>query len=206
VRNYTFFDEFGIQVPSQLKDLVARGMGRTGLDMLGDDPNQLGSDSLIYRMATTHEFLAPLRAFESRRLLANLNLDLMVPLGTAAFLENEEVLRLREQHSEVPGIVQIITTHPVSPDMDFEQSCANDQCADVDTKRSLKQSIPIDEMRESLNKLGWIKVIVNFKGVLPMAHNQIAAVTKFTTEIDRLLGFHEGRYLIDKVAQWLLSP
>eukprot|EP01032_Pedospumella_encystans_P008314 gene8314-9886_t len=31
-------------------------------------------------------------------------------------------------------------------------------------------------------------------------------VTKFTTEIDRLLGFHEGRYLIDKVAHWLVSP
>eukprot|EP00598_Pedospumella_elongata_P008087 CAMPEP_0184969172 /NCGR_PEP_ID=MMETSP1098-20130426/2003_1 /TAXON_ID=89044 /ORGANISM="Spumella elongata, Strain CCAP 955/1" /LENGTH=341 /DNA_ID=CAMNT_0027490909 /DNA_START=36 /DNA_END=1058 /DNA_ORIENTATION=+ len=202
VRNYTFFDEFGIQVPSQLKDLVARGMGRTGLDMLGDDPNQLGSESLIYRMATSHEFLEPLRAFQSRRLLANLNLDLMVPLGTAAFLEHEEVLRLRAQHSEVPGIVQILTTHPVTPDMDLAQSCADNQCANVGVKGSSNQLLPIDEMRKSLDQLGWIKVIVNFKGVFPMAHNQIAAVTKFTTEIDRLLGFHEGRYLIDKVAQW----
>lgn len=201
MRNFTFFDEYGVKVPDALKDLVAQAMGQSGQDMLGDDPNQQ-PDTLLYRMATSHEYLAPLRAFQKRRLLANLDNDLMVPLGTAAFLPAEEVRQYRAQYAGVPGIVHTLVTHPVSPSEETE-SCATDQCA---APKSML--LPLDEMRVSLDSLGWEKTIVNFKGVMgvfPMAHNQIAAVTKFTTEIDRLLGFHEGRFLMDNAAKWLLS-
>lgn len=201
MRNYTFFDEYGVKVPNALKDLVAQAMGRSGQDMLGDDPN-LQPDTLLYRMATQHEYLAPLRAFEKRRLLANLDNDLMVPLGTAAFLPAEEVRSYREKFAGVPGIVHTLVTHPVSPTEDA-QSCASEQC-----EAPKSNALPLDEMRASLDGVGWEKTIVNFKGVLgvfPMAHNQIAAVTKFTTEIDKLLGFHEGRFLMDNAAKWLLS-
>lgn len=203
MRNYTFFDEYRVRVPSALKDLVAGVMGQTGRDMLGDDPNLLSANSLIYRMATAHEFLAPLRAFQKRRLLANLDNDLMVPLGTAAFLPEPEVTKYRATFKKVQGIVHTLITHPQSPDEQLH-SCANNQC----DARARPTNLPVDDMRDSLDSLGWEKTIVNFKtvlGVLPMAHNQIAAVTKFTSSIDRWLGFHKGRYLIDDVAKWLIS-
>ncbi len=203
MRNYTFFDEYGIQVHPGLKDIVARAMGRSGHDMLGEDPNLLASSSLLYRMATAQEFLAPLRAFRKRRLLANLNLDLMVPLGTAAFLTSEEVDLYRSRYSEISGIVHTLITHPVSYDASLDG--ASDQCSQNRLPITASALLPIEVMRRSLDDLGWEKTIVNFRGVFPMAHNQIAAVTKFTTEIDRLLGFHDGRYLMDNAAKWLID-
>jgi hypothetical protein len=38
-----------------------------------------------------------------------------------------------------------------------------------------------------------------------MAHNQIAAVTKFGTLIDGILGFHEGRHVMRDAANWLTA-
>ena len=45
---------------------------------------------LLYNMATSEEFLRPLRAFRWRRAYANRRGDFMVPYGTAAFVEPDE--------------------------------------------------------------------------------------------------------------------
>ncbi len=45
---------------------------------------------LLYNMATSEEFLRPLKAFRWRRAYANRHGDFMVPYGTAAFLEPDE--------------------------------------------------------------------------------------------------------------------
>lgn len=183
-------------------------MGRTGVELLGDDPN-LDTNSLLYRMAIEEQFLEPLRAFKRRRLLANLNLDLMVPLGTAAFMTPAEVDWHRQAYSNSYGIVR--TIYPtdaigISNIPGHGGTCVSDSQCDVfgeDYKSKSWQ--PVDEMIKSLDSLGWEKVIVNFKGILPLAHNQIAALTKFTTIIDGLLGFHEGRYLMRESTEWLTS-
>lgn len=74
----------------------------------GDDSNEgLGGGSggeggvgretsLLYNMATSEEFLRPLRAFRWRRAYANRRGDFMVPYGTAAFVEHDEDDRAAE--------------------------------------------------------------------------------------------------------------
>lgn len=47
-------------------------------------------DPLLYQMATTQEFLRPLKAFRWRRVYANRRGDFMVPYETAAFVEHNE--------------------------------------------------------------------------------------------------------------------
>ena len=60
-------------------------------------------------------------------------------------------------------------------------------------------------MRESLHSVGWERVIVHFPGTIPLAHNKIAALSKFTSAVDKWLGFPEGRYLMDSAVAWLSS-
>ena len=188
MKEFTFLEDYGIPAPGVLKDMVASTMGTSGRELFGIDAVNK-RDSLLYHMATDEEFIIPLKAFSKRRLLANLKQDFVVPLGTAAFLPTSAVDSYRRQFAHKEGIVLVI------------QPVGSGECS-VNESHSVA---PLDEMRVALDSCGWEKVIVHFKGVIPLAHNQIAALTKFTHTIDRLLGFHEGRFLIDDVAAWLVS-
>lgn len=62
------------------------GQGRNHVD---NDENK-SQTPLLYDMATSEEFLKPLRAFSTRRAYANRRGDFMVPYETAAFMEPNE--------------------------------------------------------------------------------------------------------------------
>jgi hypothetical protein len=213
VRNNTLFDEFNIPLSNAGRETIAKALGATGYDLFVHDPNVLEAESLVYTMATNAAFLEPLRAFQKRRLYANLDMDLMVPLGTAAFVARERIPVLREQFKDRYGIVHIETLPALglSGDgtVDVEGVCAAADGADTETRACAQADqalLPTDRMRQSLDSCGWEKVLVNFKalfGLIPMAHNQIAAVTKFGTLIDGILGFHEGRHVMRDAADWL---
>lgn len=191
-----------------MKNAAATLVGRTGEDLLGEDPNELIEENFLYRMATTEQYLQPLRCFQKRRALGNLRNDLMVPLGTAAFMSAQEVSALRKKHFSDTGVVHTSLTHPVSPPDRDAVGCTGHQCHAGDASRQNTVLAPVEEMRVSLDGLGWEKTIVNFNevwGFIPMAHNQIAALTKFSEAIDGWLGFHEGRYLMDEVARWITA-
>ena len=191
-------------------------------------------ESLIYRMATEEVFLAPLRSFKKRRALANLKSDVFVPLGTAAMLSHDTVRQLRTEHGSREGVVAILNTttihvnsevpevvlhtshvqtqtntkhdatnEPVSTALNQSEP---DNNSSSNTKSNCQSNItPLDEMRISLDSCGWEKVIVHFKVFIPLAHNQIAALTKFSHYIDKLFGFHDGRHIMDEAAVWLTS-
>lgn len=222
VRNFTLFDEYKIRIHDAVKDGLANLLGLTGKDLYIHDPNVLLEGSLVYRMSTKEEFLTPLRAFPRKRLYANLGQDLMVPLGTAAFLSPEEVHELRAKLAHTTGVVHTIrtdnsTAHTVEEvrecvvlesGTNSASSESDDRGADGNTCDTTMGLLPVERMRRALDSTGWEKVIVSFKGLygfLPMAHNQIAAVTKFGTLVDGLLGFHEGRHVMQHAADWLIG-
>ena len=184
VRNFTIVEDKGFFVPDFLKRTVSQALYRSGEELFGFDASSLHS-SLLFAMATEEEFLAPLRTFQARRLYANLDNDFVVPLGTAAFLDREEVLRLRQLHSTSSGIVQTIVTNR----SDGEESPGPD---------------PVHRMRRSLDALGWEKRIVHFPGLLPIAHNKICALNR---RIYWLLNevFAEGRFVMDDASTWLCA-
>ena len=184
VRNFTIVEDQGFSVPDILKRTVSQVLHRSGEDLFAFDASSLRS-SLLYAMATEEPFLAPLRAFEARRLYANLNNDFVVPLGTAAFLHRDEVLRLRQLHSSSSGIVHTILTN----------RSESRGSLDVD---------PVDHMREELDALGWEKRIVHFPGLLPIAHNKICALNRRVYWILNDI-FAEGKFVMDDASAWICS-
>ncbi|CBJ48764.1 putative serine esterase [Ectocarpus siliculosus] len=109
VRRFTY-----VPLPSPLHSLAGVFVGKTGHDLFlsrkkggsGGGGGEAGGEaaatapaaaakdgrenSLLYNMATTKDFLRPLKAFRWRRAYANRRGDFMVPYGTAAFVEPDE--------------------------------------------------------------------------------------------------------------------
>lgn len=105
VRRFTY-----VPLPSPLHSLAGVFVGKTGHDLFlsrkKDGGGEVGGEaaaaaavaaakdsrenSLLYNMATTEDFLRPLKAFRWRRAYANRRGDFMVPYGTAAFIEPDE--------------------------------------------------------------------------------------------------------------------
>ena len=227
VMDHTYLeDELGLYVPSILKSIVSATMYETGRDLFatfkmndeskGEKEKEEEKEEkeekedgyhLVYRMCTHITFLQPLRAFEKRRLYANLQGDFMVPLGTAAFLSPEKVRVFREAHrSTFGGVVH----HEVIPSSS-DQSTTCTSSSSCDTEPSSIASQETEEksaMRQALDSCGWEKVLVNFRNPLslPLSHNKICAINKFPwfdNLFDRLLGFHEGNSVMEQAAQWL---
>ena len=59
-------------------------------------------------------------------------------------------------------------------------------------------------MCDRLNSVGWTKVIVHYKGILPTAHSKLAAIDRFPRYLhDELLNFKEGRGCMEAAGRWL---
>lgn len=101
VRNFTY-----VPLHPKLKPLASAYAGKSGSDLFMLTSNTSGSGeavtsetgesdglarmSLLYEMATSEEYLTPLKAFRRRRAYANRRGDFMVPYSTAAFVEPGE--------------------------------------------------------------------------------------------------------------------
>jgi hypothetical protein len=207
VRSFTYFDDLGMPFPEVVNVGLAYTMGESGKELFLLDTDS-SRKPLLYNMATNPEFLIPLKSFAKRRLLVNLQSDFLVTLGTGAFLSHCSVNKLRKEHNNTTGIVAIYISGSNGSD---------DECAKVDATTPAPKSDNMlgDEaalfsrdiafMRSSLNSCGWEKIIVNFNSRFPVAHDQIAALWKFTRSIDRFLGFHHGEYLMESQAQWIVG-
>lgn len=186
VLEYTFLDEFGWKVSSKFKKLISNIMLRSGKELFLSE-EELETQSIVYKLATEDIYLKPLKAFHQRRLYANLMNDFMVPLGTAAFIQQSEVIQLRKQYRNQPGFIPYDDTR--------SKDSSSNTCNDINAV-----------MMESLNTCQWEKLIVNFPGFLPIAHNKIAALTKSPDYIyETLLATHEGQFVMQNASDWLLT-
>jgi len=205
VRNFTIIEEMNIDfgLLDSIKVLISSFFFSTGKDIFLTDAEE--RNTLLYEMATSQEFLAPLKSFKKRRVYANLQNDLVVPLGTAAFLSHHDVSGLRAKHSDRYGIVAILNhtqTH-LSSDTGRSQSS---EISSSENDSSVVTTEPILEMIRSLDTVGWEKVLVNFKSFFPIAHNKICALSRgpdFITQ--KLLGFAEGRFVMEEAAKFLTT-
>jgi Putative serine esterase (DUF676) len=193
VRNWTFTDDHGYSAPDMIKRIAAKAMMTTGKDIFGFKEDGSNEESLLFRMATESFFLAPPRSFSDRRLYGNLTRDLVVPLGTAAFINNELVQELRSKYSAISGIVHVEKT-PIYYDGDsYERT------------QLLNNEDRTTAMINCLDNLGWEKIVVNFPGRLALAHNQICALNRRPKWLfGNLLGFADGEFVMDNACSWLL--
>ena len=149
-------------------------------------------------MATSPEFLAPLKSFRHKRLYANLNRDFVVPVGTAAFIREKDIKHLRKLHRSRYGIVDIL--------LPSERLQPETGALDTTSVRQHVRDRPLDRMITELEDCGWEKVLVNFPGVLPNAHNKICALTREPKWFfHKVLGFEQGRYVMEHAADWLAT-
>jgi Putative serine esterase (DUF676) len=193
VRNWTFTDENGYSAPDMIKKIAAKAMKTTGKDIFGFQEDNSNEEGLLFRMATEASFLAPLRSFSDRRLYGNLRRDLVVPLGTAAFMSKESVQELRKKYTAISGIVHVQKT-PVHHDGDLYEGTHPRNNEDRTTA-----------MIDCLDNLGWEKIVVNFPGYFALAHNQICALNRRPKWLfGNLLGFADGEFVMDNACSWLL--
>lgn len=184
VRNFTY-----LEVPDSLKVLVSSLLFNTGKDLFQTDAE--GIETLLYNMAAKSEFITPLEAFQARRMYANLDNDFVVPLGTAACMRPSHVQKLRSKLSKKYGIVASFSS---------VRQPRGTECIHIGGDDLL------DQMIESLDRCGWEKIIVNFQGVLPFAHNKICALSRnpqFITQT--VLGFSEGQFVMDHAADFIAA-
>lgn len=197
------FESFYDFPPKSLLNFIMHNfIGQTGFDL-----NLTDEDRLLYHMATSHKFLSPLKAFQRRRLYANLNGDFMVPFNTASIYER---FHLRDNNIDVSSkaaIVHIVPEKGNHKILEYEteernpnynqnqknqmviaEGCIEKEMIKTDNKESKNntQKNEIDEkealiekMRHTLNPL-FEKVIVNFpsSSFIPLSHNKIAAIER----------------------------
>ena len=60
-----------------------------------------------------------------------------------------------------------------------------------------------EKMRACLNALGWDKVIVNFGGLLPVAHLQICANERWPPWLAQSVGISAGHEVMDDTAGYI---
>jgi len=193
VRSFSYLEE-KFYVPTFLSEIIKSFVSRlffaTGRDIFSFDA-EAREDTILYKMATQEKFVGSLAAFQTRRLLANLDNDFMVPLQTAAFISSTERDSLRKMSRNIkePKIVAKITIPQHAKKKIGEQSSKAE-----------------DTMRESLDGLGWTKVIAYFPSTLPLAHNKICCLRKNPSFLyDDLLGFRQGQFVMEETADYLLS-
>lgn len=181
-------------VPNAIKYLISLLFSMTGQDMFMLDRANI-KDSILYKLATEKKFLIPLKLFKYRRLYANLQNDLLVTLSTASFIATDNAGELRKRYKDSHGIVtKLYTTgNDKSPT----------ECSDVSDASTV-----MSNMRKSLDNLGWTKVIVNFKNgklfqIFPLAHNKIAALTKYPLYFWNMFNFYEGKFVMEDLAEFL---
>jgi len=212
VRNHIFVEEMlGVKLHDALKLIVSKTMFSTGKDLFGHD-NEDVSKTLIYRLATQESFLAPLRLFASRRLYANLRNDFVVPLGTAAFLDEQSVRDLRSRHLTQSGIVAEAHTEKCSDALNNtnnalpQEQQQQQQPTQLQKKKQQQQELGMSEMRRSLDCLGWEKYVVHFPGLVPIAHNKLASLRRWPDYLySNVLGFAEGEYVMQHACEFLTS-
>ena len=180
-------------VPGAIKYFVSSLFSVTGRDMFMLDEGNM-KHSILYKLATEDQYLLPLKAFKYRRLYANLQNDFMVSLPTASVMAPEDVVNLRNTYKDTYGIVTTLHTTVATINSGNEGDLSSSDTSTL-----------LSTMRSNLNSLGWSKVIVNFKGIFPMAHNKIAAVTKFPLFFWNMFNFHEGSFVMEDLAQFLRS-
>nr|ADD95717.1 unknown protein [uncultured organism MedDCM-OCT-S04-C12] len=197
-------------LPSILKTTISwisRTMWQSGLELFFEDSEAL-QECILVRMGCDEEFLEPLRWFRKRRLYANLDLDFVVNLHTAAFLDPESVHRLRSEN---------IYSGVKSTEAHVATQLFSEKASDVPLCRSVGsapfRSLPLSEresiyatIRSRLDSLGWEKVIVYFPTSLPLAlaHNKIASLRRpWTFGLYSILGFDEGDPVMDEAAAFV---
>jgi hypothetical protein len=215
VRNWTFAEDYGIAsfIPALdlIKQAVSYTIFSTGREIFAmdgetdsDSTTGTGNPSLLYRMATEESFLNPLRSFASRRLYANLQRDFVVPLGTAAFISNEKVQQLRLRHRNVKGFVSRWNSTASATSGGTSSIEYENQGFEVKQQQTRSTNSAGDIMMKSLDTVGWEKIIVNFPGILPSAHNKICALSRKPEWLySSVLGFDEGKFVMNDATEWI---
>jgi hypothetical protein len=196
VRYHTFLEEYGFYAPFFLKNAVSRLMLQSGQQLFGTDA-LVFNESLIYQLSTDPVYLEPLGAFRHRRMYANVDLDFVVPLGTAAAVDEDIVSAVRQRHAQQQGIVAVLRSSE-------DENAYRSSMVGAEKKRRLVEPEEghLQAMISGLNSVSWDKLLVRFPGRFPNAHNKICAITKYSAFIDGLLGYPEGRYVMDDATAW----
>ena len=188
VRRYLF-----VPLPPPVLALGRFLVGQTAEDLLLRDAAGQGGSPLLYQMSRpSSRHGRALRAFERRRLYANLKGDFMVPFGTAAIETGRWGAGIRDEQLAS----DFYSTGRAGIDFVDRRVCDGDEdgiavVCEVPAEHArgdeLADATPPDDatleeaMRRGLSACSWSKVAVSFRGATtasPLAHNRLPALRR----------------------------
>jgi len=143
-----------IPIPRVVEKLAAIFMGETGKDLF-----RLDDDDIIQQMSLLPRFLNPLYRFRKRIAYVNaFGTDFQVPTKTGAFLHKQShvlhtYIELGSHHDKDAFVVSLSTESTYDPDHPPSPSRTKDISL---------------EMSQSLDSLGWTKVFVDVRHLIPL--------------------------------------
>lgn len=184
VYHHNIFEDTYLANSHMLKTFASSLFFASGRDLFASE-----EASLLFKMGTESQWLDALLLFKKRRLYANLFRDSVVPVSTAAILSHAEGTQLRNRFKGKFGIVTIF----------------NSTASTTSAESACRGGIGISaKIVPALDQIGWEKVIVNFAGVYPLAHNKLCAMTRWPSWLfEDLLGFKEGVFVMQNASDWL---
>jgi hypothetical protein len=175
-----------LPLPRSAENMVAHALGDTGKDLFR-------LNDLMKSMATSEEYIAPLRSFRKRIAYANAyGTDFPVPAETAAFLSDQSTyphhFSMEEQDNGDDSTVVVdesglvIATLHTPPGQ--ASSCLNEEHEDE-----------LVQMSTALDALGWTKIFIDIRKEVPRI-----AIPRRLSE-----GFRKGTSMLSKSSGDLLS-
>mmetsp|Transcript_7458 Transcript_7458/g.18843 ORF Transcript_7458/g.18843 Transcript_7458/m.18843 type:complete len:641 (-) Transcript_7458:141-2063(-) len=178
VASHTF-----IRLPRTAEVGVAHAMGQTGRDIFR-------VNDLLRQMATKSHYLVPLKKFQQRIAYANAyGTDFPVPVHTAAFLNHEsdyphhfaeEGDDLQKQLVEEHSDLHIATMHTPAQHHDHLDDDVYERASSETGDNELVH------MSRSLDALGWKKVFVDPRKIVPKLSNPIRKSAVVSAALARL--------------------
>eukprot|EP00934_Nitzschia_sp_Nitz4_P001120 Nitzschia sp. Nitz4//scaffold107_size73032//12908//14512//NITZ4_005756-RA/size73032-processed-gene-0.69-mRNA-1//-1//CDS//3329532581//1120//frame0 len=157
-----------VKIPRTAEIGVAHALGDTGKDIFR-------LNDLLHQMATSPTFLDPLANFRKRIAYANAyGTDFPVPASTAAFLSDtsdyphhfvalDSKTEMDAEHNDAAGFI-IATLQTKSGASSSSDSSSNEELENLSEDQR-----ELDIMSRNLDALGWKKVFLDIRPVLPTA-------------------------------------
>ena len=160
-----------IRIPRTAEVGVAHAMGQTGRDVFR-------VNSLILEMATQQHFVEPMRLFRQRIAYANAyGTDFPVPVHTAAFLNDESDYPHHFMSNKLQGIMAEEHSHLCIATMYTPQKKQEEDS--TDNQDDVEDDLVL--MSRSLDALGWKKVFVDPRRIVPKLSNPLPRLSRVTS-------------------------
>jgi len=184
-----------ISIPRTVERAISVGMQQTGKDLFRNNPkknndtNKNNSQSIIREMGLDSKYLKPLSFFRKRIAYANAFMtDFQVPTNTAAFLSEESLYPHRVVISDIDNSRSknkkfIVASFETEKQESILESILYQKGIEMKEGSLFRKSEDYLLISNALDALGWKKVFVDVRDLIPFPKISIPSLTKISSDL-----------------------